>query len=75
MNARYMIILGPKNLGKNIDVFLRPLIDELKMLWDIGVKNYDTSMIQNFQMKVTLIWTISNFLLMPCCLDGVLIEG
>jgi len=36
-----MMIPGPKNLGKKIDVFLRPLIDELKNLWSVGVETYD----------------------------------
>ncbi|GKC59640.1 hypothetical protein Tco_1087238 [Tanacetum coccineum] len=31
--------LGPKSLGKDIDVYLRPLIEDLKVLWDRkGVK-------------------------------------
>ncbi|GLT86830.1 hypothetical protein SLE2022_049440 [Rubroshorea leprosula] len=37
-----MIIAGPKSLGKNIDVMLRPLIDELKELWTNGIETYDT---------------------------------
>ncbi|GKV43375.1 hypothetical protein SLEP1_g50673 [Rubroshorea leprosula] len=37
-----MIIAGPKSPGKNIDVMLRPLIDELKELWTNGVETYDS---------------------------------
>jgi hypothetical protein len=36
-----MMISGPKNLGKKLDVFLRPLIDELNNLWSVGVETYD----------------------------------
>jgi hypothetical protein len=36
-----MMISGPKNPGKKLDVFLRPLIDELKNLWSVGVETYD----------------------------------
>ncbi|GKV21414.1 hypothetical protein SLEP1_g31397 [Rubroshorea leprosula] len=36
-----MIIDEPKSLGKNIDVMLRPLIDELKELWTNGIETYD----------------------------------
>ncbi|KAJ9538028.1 hypothetical protein OSB04_030761 [Centaurea solstitialis] len=28
-----LLIPGPKSPGKDIDIFLRPLVDELKMLW------------------------------------------
>jgi len=38
-----LIIPGPKSPCKEIDVFLRPLIDELKMLWTEGVMTYDVS--------------------------------
>ncbi|GKV01737.1 hypothetical protein SLEP1_g14272 [Rubroshorea leprosula] len=37
-----MIIAKPKSLGKNIDVMLMPLIDELKELWTNGVETYDS---------------------------------
>ncbi|GKV07114.1 hypothetical protein SLEP1_g18917 [Rubroshorea leprosula] len=37
-----LVIAGPKSPGKNIDVFLRPLIEDLKMLWSTGVETYDS---------------------------------
>ncbi|KAG8389720.1 hypothetical protein BUALT_Bualt01G0008100 [Buddleja alternifolia] len=52
---------GPKSPGKSLDGYLQPLIDELKTLWDVGVETYDASRKQNFQMKATLMWTISDF--------------
>jgi hypothetical protein len=36
----YLIILGPDHPGTNINVMLKPLIEELKMLWK-GVEVYD----------------------------------
>ena len=36
-----MLIPGPKSPGMNIDVYLRPLIDELKDLWEKGVDTWD----------------------------------
>ncbi|XP_024028761.1 uncharacterized protein LOC112093797 [Morus notabilis] len=36
------LILGQKALGKDIDIYLRPLIDELKELWENGVRTYDS---------------------------------
>ncbi|KAL0325300.1 UNVERIFIED_CONTAM: hypothetical protein Sradi_5099300 [Sesamum radiatum] len=56
-----MVIPGPKSPGKNIDVFLRPLIDELKILWTSGVQTYDVCNKQNFNMRAALLWTISDF--------------
>ncbi|XP_042432996.1 uncharacterized protein LOC122019608 [Zingiber officinale] len=56
-----MVIPGPKSPGKNIDVFLHPLIDELRELWTTRVQTYDVCSKQNFQMKAALLWTISDF--------------
>ena len=33
-----LIISGPKARSNDIDVFLQPLIDELKVLWEIGIR-------------------------------------
>jgi hypothetical protein len=56
-----LMIPGRKNPKGKIDVFLQPLINELKMLWDTGVTTYDVSKSQNFQMKAALMWTINDF--------------
>ncbi|KAL6586327.1 hypothetical protein OROMI_001315 [Orobanche minor] len=56
-----LVISVPKSPGKNINVLLRPLIDEFLMLWDIGIETYDSFRKQNFQMRVALLWTISDF--------------
>jgi len=56
-----LIIPGPHNPKNNIDVFLQPLIDELKLLWNEGVLTYDISKQQNFNMKAALMWTINDF--------------
>ncbi|XP_020550342.1 uncharacterized protein LOC110012142 [Sesamum indicum] len=45
----------------DLDIFLRPLIDELKILWTIGVQAYDVCKKQNFNMRAALLWTISDF--------------
>ncbi|XP_050217554.1 uncharacterized protein LOC126668392 [Mercurialis annua] len=36
-----LLIPGKESPGDNIDVYLRPLIDELKELWETGVTTYD----------------------------------
>jgi hypothetical protein len=35
-----MLIPGPRSPGMNIDVYLRPLVDELKELWVKGVETH-----------------------------------
>ncbi|KAL6315183.1 hypothetical protein AAG906_037415 [Vitis piasezkii] len=32
---------GPRQPGNDIDVYLAPLLDDLKMLWEEGVESYD----------------------------------
>ena len=49
-----LIIPGPKQPGKNIDVYLAPLIDDLKELWTKGVKVYDASSKETFNLKAVL---------------------
>ncbi|GLT25907.1 hypothetical protein SLA2020_010060 [Shorea laevis] len=49
-----LIIQGPQSLGKNIDVMLRPLIDDLKQLWYYGVQTYDNFRRQYFLMRAAL---------------------
>ncbi|XP_072060350.1 uncharacterized protein [Arachis hypogaea] len=56
-----MIILGKKSSGNNIDVYLQPLIDELKDLWNDGVETFDSSSENTFRMHAVLMWTISDF--------------
>ena len=47
MKDEYMflsvIVLGPRNPKEKLDVFLQPLIAELKELWEVGVQTYDVS--------------------------------
>jgi len=56
-----IIIPGPSSPVRNIDVCLRPLIDELAQLWSSGVLTYDILRKQNFLMRATLMWTINDF--------------
>ncbi|KAL4587425.1 hypothetical protein LXL04_000296 [Taraxacum kok-saghyz] len=55
------LIPGPVSPGKDIDVYLRPLIDELKVLWEKGVETYDAESGRTFNMHATLMWTINDF--------------
>ncbi|XP_074323920.1 uncharacterized protein LOC141660833 [Apium graveolens] len=55
------IVPGPNSIGKDINVCLRPLVDELKIFWNTGVKIYDQSLKQNFTMRADIIWIISDY--------------
>ncbi|XP_040364563.1 uncharacterized protein LOC121050060 [Rosa chinensis] len=55
------LIDGPKGPGNKIDVFLQPLIEELKELWHEGVLTYDASTNQMFNLRAMLLWTINDF--------------
>ncbi|XP_027156993.1 uncharacterized protein LOC113758246 [Coffea eugenioides] len=56
-----LLIPSPFAPGNNIDIYLKPLIAELKELWDVGVNTYDASRKENFQLRAALLWTISDF--------------
>ncbi|KAL6533270.1 hypothetical protein OROMI_027382 [Orobanche minor] len=65
MKRRYMmlstLIPGPKQPGNDIDVYLAPLIDDLKLLWDQGIDVYDGYRKDNFMLKAMLFGTINDF--------------
>nr|GEZ24720.1 reverse transcriptase domain-containing protein [Tanacetum cinerariifolium] len=47
-----LLIPGPKSPGKDIDVYLRPLIDDLKDLWaKLSVETIDVATRQKFNMR------------------------
>nr|XP_029154544.1 uncharacterized protein LOC112803556 [Arachis hypogaea] len=56
-----LIIPGPCSPGNNIDIFLQPLIEELKELWVLGIDTYDSFKNETFQMHAALLWTINDF--------------
>lgn len=56
-----LVIPGLKSPGKSLDVYLRPFIDELKVLWKDGVQTWDVSMKVNFNLRATVMWTTSDF--------------
>ncbi|GJW98084.1 reverse transcriptase domain-containing protein [Tanacetum coccineum] len=50
-----LLIPGPKSLGKDIDVYLRPLINDLKVLWALkGVETIDVATGQKFNMRAMM---------------------
>ncbi|CAN6713228.1 unnamed protein product [Malus baccata var. baccata] len=63
MKKEYMMLtlLINEDPGKSIDVYLRPLVDELKDLWENGVRTYDKYTGQMFTMRAAVMWTINDF--------------
>ncbi|XP_063948725.1 uncharacterized protein LOC108203454 [Daucus carota subsp. sativus] len=55
------IIPGPTQPGNDIDIYLQPLIAELKELWVDGIQTYDTRSDCTFKLQASLLWTISDF--------------
>jgi hypothetical protein len=56
-----MLIPGKNSPGNNIDVYLQPMIDELKDLWEKGVDTWDAKEKKNFNLRAILLWTINEF--------------
>jgi hypothetical protein len=55
-----LLIPGPKAPGQAIDVFLQPLVEELKQLWE-GVPAYDMHKHESFMLKAMVMWGIHDF--------------
>ncbi|CAM8954086.1 unnamed protein product [Rhodiola kirilowii] len=78
-----ILIPGPSNPKKCLDIFLRPFIDDMVHLWSVGVETYDAMRKDCFTMRAALMWTVSDFpayamlsgwstqgkLGCPCCME------
>ncbi|CAL8991114.1 unnamed protein product [Prunus brigantina] len=63
MKKEYMMmtVLITEDPGRSIDVYLRPLVDELKDLWTNGVRTYDKSTGKMFTLRASVMWTVNDF--------------
>ena len=59
----YVVIVNiiSQETRNDIDVFLEPLGDELKVTWDEGVRTYDSHRISFINLKAILMWVIHVF--------------
>ncbi|XP_056690226.1 uncharacterized protein [Spinacia oleracea] len=55
------IDFGPKATSHDIDVYLAPLVEDLKLLWESGVEVFDAHRKENFNLKAMLFGTINDF--------------
>ena len=49
-----LVILGPTSPEIAIDVYLQPLVEELRELWDVGVQAYDVSSKKNIPIVCSI---------------------
>jgi len=49
-----LLIPGPKSPGKDFDIFLEPLIEDLLKLWE-GVRTYDAFTGSKFDLRVAVL--------------------
>ena len=57
-----VLIQGPRQSGSDIDVYLRPLVDELLLLWRReGVHVWDENEQQSFDLRALLSITINDW--------------
>ncbi|EAY97045.1 hypothetical protein OsI_18969 [Oryza sativa Indica Group] len=55
-----LLIPGPTSPGKDFDLFLEPLIEELLELW-IGVSTYDAFSARKFNLRAAVLWCIHDY--------------
>jgi hypothetical protein len=55
-----LLIPGPRCPGKDFDLFLEPLIDELVELWK-GVSTYDAITGKKFDLRAAVLWCIHDY--------------
>jgi hypothetical protein len=55
-----LLIPGPTSPGKDFDVFMEPLVEDLLMLWN-GVSTYDALSPDKFDLRAAVIWCIHDF--------------
>jgi hypothetical protein len=55
------VIPGPKELKKQMNVFMQPLFEELKKLWP-GVDAYDSHLKCRFNLRAAYLWLIHDYL-------------
>jgi hypothetical protein len=68
-----LIIPGPKEPRKQMNVFLHPLMEEMKELW-LGVDAYVGHLKCQFNLRVAYLWTIHDYFaygkFVGCCVHG-----
>ena len=53
------MIFGPRQPGNDIDVYLAPLIEDLRKLWVEGVDVYDGNAHETFKLRALIFCSIT----------------
>jgi len=56
-----ILISGPTQPGVDMDVFLEPLMEDMKILWETGVKMLDEYRKDSFTLRAIIFVTINNY--------------
>ena len=57
-----ILVSGPHEPGNNLDIYLQPMIDDLKKLWEDGEPNvYDAFSKSYSTLKAILMWMVNDF--------------
>jgi hypothetical protein len=56
-----LIVPGPEQPGKNMGVYMEPLVNELMFAWEVGILTYDCATKQNFTMRVAYHTSMHDF--------------
>jgi len=57
----HVLILGPNQTSNDIDVYLRPLVDDLLLLWREGVCVWDEDKQEDFNLRALIFITINDW--------------
>ncbi|RZB86718.1 hypothetical protein D0Y65_026692 [Glycine soja] len=56
-----MMIAGPRQPGNDIDVYLSPLIEDLRTMWELGVDVWDANLQETLRLRAMVFCTINDF--------------
>jgi hypothetical protein len=56
-----LLIPGRHAPGSDMDVYFQPLVDDLLDMFEKGVRTYDSSKKEFFQLRAAVLWTITDF--------------
>jgi hypothetical protein len=69
-----LIVPDPKDPVTKINVFMQPLIEELKLLWQ-GVEAYESHLKCSFTLRMAYLWSIHDLLAYGIFLAGASTAG
>ncbi|XP_062230316.1 uncharacterized protein LOC133928041 [Phragmites australis] len=56
-----LLIPGRRAPGSDMDVYFKPLVDDMLDMFVNGVRTYDASKGEYFQLRAAILWTITDF--------------